>query len=291
LKSAIHQNISSEEFLNLKRKLAQADQLLSTLSKQGEHAETIEITLARESNTLNELWLEEFRLIKMELDEVGKNNPALAIVSGYKDNKAAFLDFMKSLFKGSGIREATFQGIVDKYQDFIAIYNDFDNARSCFGSNAQVLADLFKKNLTTLLTYQTPNKYTITYRGKELQHHSLGQRASALMLFVLSQEEHDVIIIDQPEDDLDNQTIYEDVIKLVRQMKPHVQFIFATHNPNIPVRGGAEHKLACSLKDDAIYVYSAGIDHHHQQQAIVEIMEGGRDAFNRRKEIYQRWKP
>jgi chromosome segregation protein len=105
------------------------------------------------------------------------------------------------------------------------------------------------QNLKSLLTYQTPNKFTIIYRGKELQHHSLGQRASALILFVLSQKENDVIIIDQPEDDLDNQTIYEDVIKLIRQMKPEVQFIFATHNPNIPVLGDAELVHACSFTD------------------------------------------
>ena len=96
---------------------------------------------------------------------------------------------MKGVFKGSGIREATFQGITEKYQDFVSIYTDFDAAKKCFGSNPQLLADLFIKNLKTLLTYQTPNKFTITYRGKELQHHSLGQRASALIIFVLRSEE------------------------------------------------------------------------------------------------------
>ena len=44
-----------------------------------------------------------------------------------------------------------------------------------------------------------------------------------------------MVIIDQPEDDLDNQTIYDDVIKIIRAMKPRTQFIFATHNANIPV--------------------------------------------------------
>jgi predicted ATPase len=227
----------------------------------------------------------------MELDKVGGANSSLAITSGYKEDKGALLDFMKNVFKGSGIREATFQGIVEKYQDFISIYTDFDNAKRSFGSNPQILADLFTKNLKTLLTYQTPNKFTITYRGKELQHHSLGQRASALILFVLSQRENDVIIIDQPEDDLDNQTIYEDVIKLVCEMKTKVQFILATHNPNIPVLGDADQIHACSFMDEAISVQSGGIDDPVQQKTIVEIMEGGREAFNRRKEIYQIWKP
>ena len=54
---------------------------------------------------------------------------------------------------------------------------------------------------------QTPNKFTIMYHGIELQHHSLGQRASALILFVLSHKKNDLVIIDQPADGLDNQTI------------------------------------------------------------------------------------
>jgi len=291
LKTSTNQNISSDDFLKLKNKLAQTNQLLTTFSKQGEQKEIISSTLTKELHCLNELWHEEFSIIKTELDKVGGDNSSLVIASGYKEDRLAFLEFMSSVFKGSGIREATFQGIVDKYRDFTSIYADFDNAKKTFGTNPQLFADLFTKNLKTLLTYQTPNKFTITYRGKELQHHSLGQRASALILFVLSQRENDLIIIDQPEDDLDNQTIYEDVIKLVRKMKPKVQFIFATHNPNIPVLGDADQIHACSFTDDKISVQSGGIDDPIQQKTIVDIMEGGREAFNRRKEIYQIWKP
>ena len=141
------------------------------------------------------------------------------------------------------------------------------------------------------MTNQVPNKFVIKYRGKELQHHSLGQRASALILFILSLKENDVIIIDQPEDDLDNQTIYEDVIKLIRDMKTGVQFIFATHNPNIPVLGDAELVHACSFMDEKVAVQSGSVDAQDTQKTIVNIMEGGQEAFNRRKEIYKIWKP
>jgi ABC-type cobalamin/Fe3+-siderophores transport system ATPase subunit len=144
--------------------------------------------------------------------------------------------------------------------------------------------------LKTLLTYQVPNKITMKYGGKELMRHSLGQRASALLLFVLGQKKNDVIVIDQPEDDLDNQTIYEDVIHLVLQMKPETQFIFATHNPNIPVLGDAEQVHACSFADAVISIKSGGIDDQEQQKNIVDIMEGGVEAFNLRTKIYSTWK-
>jgi len=291
LKGSDTQSISPDEFLELKKKLTVASQLISALEKQSKQATGMRDALLIEITALNDLWLEEFRIIKGELDKVGRDSTPLLIESGYKEDKHTFLIFMKEIFKGSGIRETTYQGIVDQYVDFIAIYKDFESAKKLFGTNPQILSDLFIKNLKSLLTYQTPNKFTIMYRGKELQHHSMGQRASALILFVLSQKENDLIIIDQPEDDLDNQTIYEDVIKLIREMKPNVQFIFATHNPNIPVLGDAELIHACAFIDDKIQVDSGSVDTPQTQQTIIKIMEGGKEAFNRRKEIYQIWKP
>lgn len=291
LKSNGTQNISSDEFLSLQKKLNTAKLLIAELTKQGNRKESLQIALLEELQQLNDLWHKEFTLIRQELDKVGTGSTSLSITSGYKEDKQAFLGFMKEIFKGSGVRETTCQSIVDQYQDFVGIYRDFENAKYYFGSNPQLLIDLFMHNLKSLLTYQTPNKFTIEYRGKALQHHSLGQRASALILFVLSQRENDVIIIDQPEDDLDNQTIYEDVIKLIRQMKAEVQFIFATHNPNIPVLGDAEQVHACSFMDDKVSVQTGSVDNAHTQKTIVNIMEGGQEAFNRRKEIYQIWRP
>ncbi len=63
-----------------------------------------------------------------------------------------------------------------------------------------------------LLKNQVPNKVEIYYHNKLLKHHSIGQRASALILFILMQSDNDIILIDQPEDDLDNKIIYDEVI-------------------------------------------------------------------------------
>jgi chromosome segregation protein len=291
LKVTANQNVSSDEFLQLKQKLVQINQFLHAFSKQEEQKTAFRLSLTEELETLNNLWHEEFQIIKVELDKVGAIGSALAISLGYKEDKAAFLSFAKKIFKGSNIREAALKNTIGSYPDFISIYYDFNNAKKMLSNNTETITDLFTDNLKTLLTYQTPNKFTITYHNKELAHHSLGQRASALILFVLSQRENDIIIIDQPEDDLDNQTIYEDVIKLVRNLKPKVQFIFATHNPNIPVLGDAEQIHACSFTNNSIAIQSGGIDNPDLQKTIVDIMEGGNEAFNRRKEIYHIWKP
>jgi chromosome segregation protein len=132
-------------------------------------------------------------------------------------------------------------------------------------------------------------KLVIQYNGKSLDKHSLGQRASALILFLLAQKENDVLIIDQPEDDLDNQTIYDEVIKELKKIKGNMQFIFATHNANIPVLGDSEKVVSCSYDEKKIIVHSGTIDNHQTQRFIVDIMEGGDEAFNRRKNIYSIW--
>lgn len=291
LKSADGQNISSDEFLALKKKLSAANMALTMLSKSESQKSLLSRNLYEELHKLNDLWHSEFTIIKRELDAVSQKNTALKFTVLFKEDKNAFLGYFKSIFKGSGIRDTTFQNIVEKYSDFLSIYLDFENARELFGSRPEYFAETFEQNLKELLTYQTPNKFTISYRGVELSHHSLGQRASALILFVLGQQENDVIIIDQPEDDLDNQTIYEDVIKLLRKLKPAVQFIFATHNPNIPVLGDAEQILVCSSEETNITIQSGGLDDPTQQGRIVSIMEGGKEAFERRREIYQVWNP
>jgi predicted ATPase len=291
LKMENEQNISSDEFLALKKKLAQSESALAELFKSNERKVDLQTGLHEELQKLNDLWHKEFQIIKNELDEVSLKNDSLKFSVGFKEDKNTFCDYFKAVFRGSGVRDATFQNIVEKYTDFGAIFSDLDNAKKLFGSNPDNFMALFKNNLKALLTYQTPNKFTIIYRGTELARHSLGQRASALILFVLGQKENDVIIIDQPEDDLDNQTIYEDVIKLIRELKPGVQFIFATHNPNIPVLGDAEQIHACSFGKEKISIQSGGLDDIAQQKKIVDIMEGGKEAFDRRKEIYQIWKP
>lgn len=89
-------------------------------------------------------------------------------------------------------------------------------------------------------------------------------------------------------DDLDSQTVYEEVVKLVRKIKPNRQFIFATHNANFPVLGDAEIVAACAY-EEKISVMTGSIDTKEAQGKVVSIMEGGKEAFARRKTIYEIW--
>ncbi|MBF4332539.1 ATP-binding protein, partial [Vibrio anguillarum] len=217
-------------------------------------------SLERELAQLNDLWLEEYRAIEQVLSKINRVDSPLKIVPQFKANKAAMLAYMQDLFRGSGIHGATQKRLVDEFSDFASAYRDVEKLKGTLSGSFDTFWRYFEDNLDALLTWQVPNVFTIEYHGKALAHHSLGQRASALMLFVLSQQENDVVIIDQPEDDLDNQTIYDDVIKLIRDLKPSTQFIFATHNANIPVLGDAEQVIACEYQDDHIALVNGSID-------------------------------
>ncbi|MDR0816314.1 MAG: AAA family ATPase [Desulfovibrio sp.] len=285
-----NKKISSDDFIKLKNRQAQVEQQLDLLTQQENSKENAKYYLLNELQKLNNLWHEEFMIVKNILDDVSQQSDALKIICEYKADRAAYLNFMKSMFRGSNIREATLQDIVECYPDFIEIYKVIENDQGSFGKNPQIFTEWFFGNLKEFLTYQVPNHFVIMYRGKELKQHSLGQRASALILFILSQNDNDLIMVDQPEDDLDNQTIYDDVIKLICRLKPNIQFILATHNPNIPVLGDAEQILACSFSNNTIHLHSGSIDEPQQQKTIVDIMEGGEEAFKRRRKIYHLWK-
>ncbi len=290
LKERGAQAIRPDEFLKLKKVVDQAVQILGALEKQETQQTKLQTELITELTRLNELWLEEFSTIKSELQKVNQNHSALQISIEFKKDKNTFVDYMKNIFRGSKIRENTFKSIVSEFSDFGAMVKDFEKTKEIVGFSAHIFEEYFNDNMKVLLTWQVPNRFTIKYRGKALKHHSLGQRASALILFVLSQRDNDLILIDQPEDDLDNQTIYKDVIKLIRELKKNAQFIFVTHNANIPVLGDSDRIFACNYADEQITMVDGNIDCPETQHKIVDIMEGGKEAFSRRKEIYQIWK-
>ncbi len=290
LKEAGAQAISPEEFKKIKSLLENVEQMLLFITKSEDQYTQLHHNLSRYLNELNALSLEEFQEIEEALNKINRLGSPLKILPQFKADKPAMLKYIQDLYRGSRIREATLKSVVDEFRDFSEVFQNKNKLQSMLGNTFDIFWSYFEEHLGALLAWQVPHVFTIEYHGKPLAHHSLGQRASALILFILSQRKNDVVIIDQPEDDLDNQTIYNDVIKLVLELKPNTQFIFATHNANIPVLGDAEQIMACECKDDHIDIFSGSIDCVNVQKKIVRIMEGGTEAFEKRKQVYEAWK-
>jgi len=284
------ETINPDNFLNLNRQIESAQLKLREIEKSEKKRTELKANLLERLTELDNLWLEEYSVLNQEVKRINEAESKISIEVDFKGRRDKLIDKMKQVFKGSGIRETAYQEIEAAYKDFIQIYRDSEILKNILNENH--LFDFkrrFIENLEDLLTFKVENKITIQYNGKSLDKHSLGQRASALILFLLAQRENDVLIVDQPEDDLDNQTIYDEVIKELKKIKGDMQFIFATHNANIPVLGDSEKVVSCSYDEKKITVHSGTIDNHETQRFIVDIMEGGDEAFNRRKNIYSIW--
>lgn len=282
--------INPDDFLNLNRQIETAQLKLKEIEKSEKRRKELEADLSERLTELDNLWHDEYKLLKMEVGRINEAESKLSIDVLFKDRRDKFTEKMKQIFRGSGIREAAYQEIESAYKDFIQIYKDSSKLDTILNENHKVdFKKRFDENLEDLLTFKVENKIIIQYNGKSLDKHSLGQRASALILFLLAQKENDILIIDQPEDDLDNQTIYDEVIKELKKLKGEMQFIFATHNANIPVLGDSEKIISCSYDEKKIAVHSGTIDNQETQRFVVDIMEGGDEAFARRKNIYNIW--
>lgn len=116
---------------------------------------------------------------------------------------------------------------------------------------------------------------------------SLGQKQSVLLALMLSAESNRPLIIDQPEDHLDSEFIYQTLVPVLRRAKERRQVIIVTHNANIAVLGDAEQIIVLKAMDDKGMIVSTGsIDHPDTRQNACAILEGSAEAFKRRAKIY-----
>jgi ABC-type lipoprotein export system ATPase subunit len=117
---------------------------------------------------------------------------------------------------------------------------------------------------------------------------SIGQRCTAVLPLLL-QRHGDVLVIDQPEDHLDNSFVTRTLVGSLRERAFGDQIILASHNANIPVLGEADRVIRMSSDGRRGFVLSAApLDAPESVDAVTDVMEGGADAFQQRAEFYGR---
>jgi hypothetical protein len=94
------------------------------------------------------------------------------------------------------------------------------------------------------------------------------------------------LIIDQPEDDLDNSFIFSSLVKAIRHLKTKRQLIFVTHNANIPVLGDAERVIVMSMRTPSRANPPAVGEVEERKHDILHLLEGGAQAFREREARY-----
>jgi hypothetical protein len=134
-----------------------------------------------------------------------------------------------------------------------------------------------------------PDSLLVSYRtgggGDKYQpitQGSPGQRSAAMLAFLLSYG-REPIVLDQPEDDLDNHLIYDLIVTQLRQIKHQRQVLVVTHNANIVVNGDAEYVVALKAGNGQAFAgCQGGLQEPEVRATICNVMEGGRDAFRDR---------
>ena len=139
------------------------------------------------------------------------------------------------------------------------------------------------------LGYLEP-EYSLKLDGKDLSHLSPGERGTLLLVFyLLVDKSNKPIIVDQPEENLDSQTVYRLLIPVIKDVKKRRQIIMVTHSPNIAVVSDAEQIIHAHIDRAAgnAVIYTMGaIESPAINRFLVDVLEGTRPAFDNRDAKY-----
>lgn len=139
------------------------------------------------------------------------------------------------------------------------------------------------------LSYLVPS-YSLRWAGKEIKELSPGERGTLLLVFYLLIDVSDIpLIIDQPEENLDNQTVFDILVPSIKEAKSRRQIIMVTHNPNIAVVCDADQIIYAAIdKSNAnrIAYVTGSIENREVNRRLVDILEGTWPAFNNRGRKY-----
>ena len=149
---------------------------------------------------------------------------------------------------------------------------------------ARHLKALPQESISDFLTWFPGDNLEVTYGPNRLriQQGSPGQKTAALLAFILSYGD-EPLMLDQPEDDLDNELIYDLIVKQLRDTKSKRQVLVVTHNANIVVNGDAEIVFPLHVvRTETRVRHAANIQEKKVRDAICNILEGGEKAFEQR---------
>lgn len=132
--------------------------------------------------------------------------------------------------------------------------------------------------------------YSLEMGGKQLQQLSPGEKGALLLIFyLLLDKDNKPLIIDQPEDNLDNQSVSRILVPFIKKAKLRRQIFMVTHNPNLAVVADAEQIIHVNIAKDngnRVTVNPGSIESLEVNQAIVDILEGTMPAFRQRDRKY-----
>lgn len=243
----------------------------------------------------------------------------IAIEAGLRFTPIFFEEFLKFInqtavgsFRGQEEGLAMLRGFtesIDDWEDEGQVFNALNSIVEALhtdrreSSDPPICRDVFKQ----IKGQKTPHdlydylfgfdylepKYDLKVDGKDLSELSPGERGGLLLIFYLMLDRQDIpLVIDQPEDNLDNKSVYEILVTFIKQAKKRRQIILVTHNPNLAVVADAEQIVYVAIdKKDRKHdfdFFSGSIEEPRINQVVVDILEGTLPAFDNRRLKYRK---
>jgi len=297
-------DVDTEQFIELKEEIEELKPLESKLNTLKQELDELKKNRKSLVSNWEDVNREIYQTLQDGADKVNKElSGQVRVEVNYQGDRQPVEELLRD--QPGGRLKSTIDSIMEK-DDFSVL----DFVESCkegperlaeeYGTlnQAESICDegekLFMKMQELSLHHTTTLKLNLGSEDntnfEELENLSKGQKATAALLLLLLESE-DPLIIDQPEDDLDNQFITEGIVPRIREAKRRRQFIFATHNANIPVLGDSELIIALSARGEAdkgkAEVKTRGsIDVDELRSDVETILEGGKTAFEKRRKKY-----
>lgn len=184
------ETLDVDSFVKMTAELQKIKEKLKQLSEEASSKSKIESSFTKATRERNDALLTTYNAYKAETESINQNQTELRIELTFKGDRESFKSQLKNDFKGTGISDTKYQAICDAFTDYAAIIEDWiihdgNKLKNIVTSGEYVkLEDKLRNQYEELLSRQVENKVDIYYHGKLLRQHSIGQRASALIVHI-----------------------------------------------------------------------------------------------------------
>lgn len=323
--------VSRKRLLDLQKQIGERSATVERLGKEIENLDTRVVQqLVQKKNQQLELYLKFFAALRDDaiglrdlyapmqqaIDKLGAGMK-FEIAVGYQvdfrpwiDNASRFFDLRRTGAEDKKLEIERFvemsllpawkkgdvQDVRDTFQQFVNLV-DATSFKEKFATQRLSLVELYDWIFAVdhiVLTYK------VRYGGTELEYLSPGTRGIALLVLYLLMDEDDTrpLIIDQPEGNLDNSSVYQQLVPYIREAKARRQIILVTHNPNLVIATDAEQVIIATAERPTSQFYpkmtyhSGALEHVGNgvdlgvREAACLLLEGGKQAFQEREHRY-----
>lgn len=219
-------------------------------------------------------------------DELNDEQARNAVNVGASKELEHALELRKSLYSEGLSGEIGVEEIAGQYYDAVVrLTRLLVGKPNNLSKRAKMSAEMFCIEL--LSSSKSKLSFELELNGTPLPTLSPGQRGLVLMLFVLYLDESEnVLVLDQPEDNLDNETIKSLLLPAIEDARERRQVIIVTHNANIGVLGDPDQILICEKKGSNFCVQGGSLSEPNIQEQLLGLLEGAEDAFRDRGKRY-----